>query len=361
MYGVAALVLSIPWPSFSADISNDDCMQCHSDEGLSRTESEGIKEKVYVDQNSFNYSMHNINGIKCVDCHEDITELNMDAELPHSAILAPAQCAKCHAEENEAYQNSVHRKAKGKGVSIPCYSCHEYHYVTKLDSDSVFERENRFCLKCHNPNNSHDWLPQKEAHFAYVECSVCHAPDAARRINLRFYDLIQQKFLNADDILAALKTDAKGFMPLIDLDKDGVINPDEFDNMVFLFRQANLRGTFHAELVVEMSPSVHQINRGGAQGDCNLCHEPTSPFFQDITFYLRTKDDRLVTNQVDRKVLETYNLNHFYALGGTRVRLLDMIGILIFVGGLGVAAGHLTIRILTIPLRQRRKEQEHHS
>ncbi len=362
MYGVATLVLSIPWPSFSADIANEECMQCHSDESLSRTKSEGIKEKVYVDQNSFNYSMHNINGIKCVDCHEDITALNFDAELPHSPVLAPVNCANCHADEDEAYQGSVHRKAKGKGVSIPCFSCHEYHYVTRLDSSSVFERENRFCLKCHNPNNSHDWLPQKETHFAYVECAVCHAPSTARRINLRFFDFIQQKFLNADEILPALKTDVKGFMPLVDTDKDGIISPVEFDNMVLLFRQANLRGTFHAELVVEMSPKVHSVNKGGAQGDCKLCHEPSSPFFQDITFYLRTKDDRLVPNQVERKVLETYHVTHFYALGGTRVRLLDKIGAGIFAGGLGIIAAHLIVRITTIPLRRRRKEQEqqHH-
>lgn len=51
-------------------------------------------------------------------------------------------------------------------------------------------------------------------------------------------------------------------------------------------------------------------------------------------------------------------MSHFSALGGTRVKFLDKIGLTILLGGICVAAGHLFIRLATLPLR-RGKEDEH--
>ena len=176
-------------------LDNSECFDCHSDEALERVESEGMKVGIFVNSENFNNSVHNINEIACIDCHTDITELNYDEEVPHSAKLAPVNCGNCHDEETEAYENSVHRKAGGKGIQIPCYACHDYHYVRPLEGYTVIERENEFCLKCHDPNTFHDWLPQKETHFDLVECAVCHAPDAPRHIHLRFYDLKKNNYL----------------------------------------------------------------------------------------------------------------------------------------------------------------------
>jgi hypothetical protein len=50
-------------------------------------------------------------------------------------------------------------------------------------------------------------------------------------------------------------------------------------------------------------------------------------------------------------------VSHFYLLGGTRIKLLDKIGILIIAGGACAALGHLTVRILTIPFRRRKKDK----
>jgi uncharacterized membrane protein len=51
-------------------------------------------------------------------------------------------------------------------------------------------------------------------------------------------------------------------------------------------------------------------------------------------------------------------VNHFYAIGGTRVRYLDKIGLVLIVGGISVVIGHLLVRVATIPLRRKRKEKK---
>jgi nitrate/TMAO reductase-like tetraheme cytochrome c subunit len=352
------LICSCLISTYAFAIENDECMECHSDDSLERSESEGMKEDLYIDYNSFKYSVHNVNGITCNDCHSDIEELNWDNDVPHATSLAMVKCENCHEEEGEAYLDSVHKKAGGKGITIPCYACHGYHFVTHLEADSVFERENKFCLKCHNPDHFHDWLPQKDTHFAFVECAVCHAPDSPRYISLRFYDLISKKFLSAKELLKALETDYDTFMDKLDSDQDNVISLSELEDMVLLLRQTDIRGTFHGELVLELLPTVHHINRGGANRECEQCHNPESPFFEEVYITLNKDDGTRERHKVERRVLESYYVNHFYAIGGTRVRHLDKIGLALIVGGLSLVTGHLLVRIATAPIRRKRKEKK---
>jgi predicted CXXCH cytochrome family protein len=345
-------------PKFTpSEISNDECMACHSDDTLTRDKSKGMKESLFVDYPKFKYSTHNVNGVGCVNCHSDITELNYDNEVPHGLSL-PVNCDNCHKNEGEAYLDSVHKKAGGKGITIPCYACHGYHFISHLESNSVYERENGFCLKCHNPDKFHDWLPQKDTHFSFVECTVCHALDAPRYVSLRFYDLVSEKFLDGDEFLKALNTDYDHFMSLTDTNKDKIINLDEFENMILVLRQRDIIGTFHGEVVVDIVPAVHHVNRGKANRDCERCHNPSSEFFREVNIVLNKPDGTSQINHVAREVLSSYYVNHFYALGGTRVRLLDKIGIALLIGGVCVVAGHLSVRILTAPIRRRRREKE---
>jgi predicted CXXCH cytochrome family protein len=351
-----SVLLSRPVPC--AAIENSECLECHSDSSLKRSESEGMKEGLYLDSTRFKFSVHNINSITCVDCHADIEVLDYDNEVPHATSLAPVNCDGCHEAEGEAYLNSVHRKARGKGITIPCYACHGYHYVTHLEANSVFERENAFCLKCHNPNNFHDWLPQKETHFAFVECAVCHALDAPRYVALRFFDLVRGDFLDGDDFLQALNTDYDAFMPLVDKNSDKVINIDEFENIVLLLRQQDILGSFHGEVVASMVPTVHHVNRGQANRDCEQCHNPQSLFFQDVQICINRADGSRQHHIVERRVLESYYVSHFYALGGTRIRLLDRIGFILLAGGISVVIGHLSVRLLTAPGRRQRAAKD---
>lgn len=349
--GLCFLFAFCLWPALGMAIDNSDCMDCHSDDSLTR---ENDNSPVFVEGTKFNHSVHNINGIACVDCHSDIEELNFDNDLPHKVELAPVACSSCHEEEAAAFANSVHAKISSKGITMTCYACHDYHYVTHLAAASVAERENNFCAKCHNPYQSHDWLPSKEAHFAFVECTVCHAPEVQRHIHLKFFDLVTNKFYKGEDILEIFGIGYDEFMPMVDTDKDGIIGRDEFEVFELMLRQKNVHAIFHAELVAELEPVAHEIIRGKAERNCEKCHTADSPYFNAVTIVLPKEDGSVDHHQVDRSVLESYSLRHFYIYAGTRVKLLDWIGIALIGGAACGVLGHLTIRILTIRLRRKK-------
>lgn len=336
-------------------IENSDCMDCHGDSSLVRKDSQGGSDSLFVDLKGFQRSVHNINGIQCVDCHADIVSLDMDQDVPHSLTMALVNCGGCHEAETAGYQMGVHHQASSKGITIECYACHGYHDVVSTENQPVLERENKSCLKCHEPSKFHNWLPQKEVHFTYVQCTVCHAPDTAHQIHLRFYDLAKKKFLSAEDVLSALGTDIDGFMPTFNKGEaaDG-LSLEDFDNMVFALNRRGLHVNFHAELLSEREPLIHQVTKVSAKRTCEDCHAPSSKFFDSVALMFVSNDGSAHKVKVDRKVLESYNVGNFYMPGGSRVRLLDKIGLLAILGaGCGVTL-HLLGRIVTAPMRKRR-------
>ncbi len=341
-------------------IENSECLECHSDESLTKESTDNILQTsmtvdLYVDEDRFNHSAHNINGITCVDCHADIEELNWDDELPHKQKLEKVICATCHEEEGDAFKNSVHMEILKKGITMTCYACHGYHYVKQMETALLAERENAYCLKCHNPYQYHQWLPAKESHFALVECVVCHAPEVPRKIHLSFVDLVTNKHIENSEIMYILGITHDEFMPMLDKNTDGIINQDEFDALILMLRQKNVHARFHAELVAELVPEAHEVKRGIAERTCEKCHMVDSPYFDAVSLLIKKDDDTVENLEVDRDVLESYSMSHFYLMSGTRVKLLDKIGLLLIAGGACVVAVHLCIRIVTVPIRRKKQ------
>ena len=358
--GIAAIIFSgtlLFWIPGAMAIENSACLDCHGDAALVRTKSQGIKRSLFVEQKDFQYSVHNINGIQCVDCHADITELAADQDVPHSLRLAPVDCAGCHESEATAYQKGVHQQASIKGMTIQCYACHGYHDVVSTENRPVLERENRSCLKCHEPAKFHLWLPQKDSHFTFVQCTVCHAPETPHRIHLRFYDLAKKEFLQPETLLSALGTDFNGFMAKFNTDgKLDELNAEEFDNMVFALSRRGVHASFHAELLSEREPGIHQITKVAAKRSCEDCHAPDSKFFESVALFFVDRNGRAHQYAVDRKVLESYSVNNFYVPGGTRMRQLDRYGILAVAFTVMGVLLHLSGRLVTAPWRRQRME-----
>ncbi|WP_028583152.1 hypothetical protein [Desulfogranum mediterraneum] len=361
-YGLAILVLCSLSPSWAWGVENAECLECHSDESLTKESTDNIlnteiTESLYVDEESFNHSIHNDNGIACVDCHADIEELNWDEELPHAATLESVCCCSCHEESAEEFKDSVHMEIRKKGVTMTCYACHGYHDVKPMEAALVSERANSVCLKCHNPAHTHDWLPAADSHFAFVECVVCHAPEVPRTINLRFYDLVTNQFLSGDQLLDTLGIEYDAFMTTVDTNGNQQIDTDEFDDLILMLKQKDVHAALRAELVAEINPLAHNIRSGSAQKDCGNCHAADSPYFNTVSILLTNADGSIERCTIDRSVLQSYYVNHFYLLGGTRVKLLDKIGLLILAGGACGAGLHLLGRILTSPIRRKKSKK----
>ncbi len=98
--------------------SNDDCLACHSDSTLSH-EVSGKPVSLYVNPDKFKDSMHG-SMFQCVDCHADLKS------SPHESTPQKVSCAKCHADEQAAYDRSFHGKAVAAGdtKAATCIDCH---------------------------------------------------------------------------------------------------------------------------------------------------------------------------------------------------------------------------------------------
>jgi hypothetical protein len=100
-----------------AKMSNDECLACHSDAGLTK-DVNGKTVSLHVDGDKFKASIHSSFG--CTDCHADIKA------FPHDPAPAMPKCSTCHADEQIAYDHGVHAKAAAAGnANVPkCQDCH---------------------------------------------------------------------------------------------------------------------------------------------------------------------------------------------------------------------------------------------
>jgi len=359
--GACVLVLLAGLASSSLAIEDKACLQCHGDRDLKRKLSDGMKSCLFLDHKKFKVSVHGAYDVSCTDCHADIKKLNPDAkgkDVPHAVKLEPVKCLDCHSDEHASFVKSVHYKIRRKGISLSCYSCHKYHQVKYISGYSAVERKNAFCVKCHTPEKSHNWLPQKKRHFSRVDCSVCHAPKAKRYVNLRIFDKTRNAFPTGKEILASLKTKQDEFMAVADLDKDEQINAAELEKMFGVLRKDNLSPVLRGELLAELNPVVHEINVENAVRDCTKCHTPGAPYYQNTSLSLLGDDNATECYAVSGEVLGSFRLlPDFYAMSATRTRVVDYYGLLLILVTVSAVSLHFLVRVATV-FQRRRKQRE---
>ena len=107
----------------SAGLKNSDCLDCHGDNTLFKTNSAGKAISLFVDAAKFKLSAHGTNT--CISCHADITAKHPDDNQP----VAPVNCAVCHARQTESFNASVHGLAlkAGHDDAATCQDCHDSH------------------------------------------------------------------------------------------------------------------------------------------------------------------------------------------------------------------------------------------
>ncbi|MCK5341773.1 MAG: hypothetical protein KAR20_00130, partial [Candidatus Heimdallarchaeota archaeon] len=118
------LVLGIPLLLFSQD--NDDCLSCHDDDTLVKTQR-GIEISLYVAEEHLDESPHE--GFECIDCHEDLYGIE---DYPHDENLELPFCGSCHEDAQEEFIDHFFGPLREKGyTSIPtCTDCHGTHSVS---------------------------------------------------------------------------------------------------------------------------------------------------------------------------------------------------------------------------------------
>jgi formate dehydrogenase gamma subunit len=142
-------VAASPGVSAAPALKNSDCLDCHSDKTLYRTNSAGKAISLFVDQAKLTASAHGTNT--CISCHADVTAKHPD----DNKVLQPVNCATCHPRQTDSYGASVHGLAliSGRADAATCQDCHDSHEILPYSSPAsplYFTRQAETCGACHD-------------------------------------------------------------------------------------------------------------------------------------------------------------------------------------------------------------------
>ena len=124
---VSVFLLLVALTRLSAQ-TNDDCLSCHDDSGLSTIRS-GKKVSLYVKPDALDHSVHK--NLECASCHTDAAV----KEFPHPERLKPVNCGTCHEDAKDKYFRGIHGRAflANEPYAPSCKECHGTHDILKSD------------------------------------------------------------------------------------------------------------------------------------------------------------------------------------------------------------------------------------
>lgn len=398
-------VLSAVRPAFAADdppppTGDQYCLGCHGYAGMETKLGDGATLQLHIPADQFAQSVHSQNT--CASCHTDIdpaahppasndiksarafsikmTEacrachadkfeqwdgsihaalvragnpaapICTDCHNPHAVIkgaaasVENAPCKKCHADVNAAYLGSMHAQSRlhVKDSYAPiCSDCHSAHAVKPT---AIGEGPQAACLGCHSTAlDAHKkWLPNAGLHFEVVSCPACHAPGAQRKVDLMLID-------NKGEARGTEQIGVPVFEASTESGGKGIDAPTLWNLMQTLNRSgAGGKTVLRGRLDVLNGPQAHQLaDKSKAISDCHVCHQEGSQAFQSVTISLVGPDGRRVGYGASADVLSSVfsvdSVRGFYAIGGTRIKLLDILLILAVFAGVAIAVGHVAL------------------
>jgi hypothetical protein len=365
----AAFFLIFPVRFMAADAAPADklsdgdkqCLGCHGFDGLKKELPGGKILSLHVQGDGFAKSVHGVIG--CASCHADV-DLKTHSQKPKTiassreySIAMAKVCGGCHAEALKHNEGSIHATLLGKGnMAAPvCTDCHGTHAISPKTAYDT-------CVGCHlAAMDAHQkWLPNAGLHLEVVSCAACHAPKAQRMVDLRLYDGAAKAWVSEkqgkpefENMARAADADGNG-LDALELQKlMGQINHDE------AAPHKNLRGRIELRTGVE----AHQLSgKLNAIKDCASCHQQGAEPFQSVTISIVSAEGKPLRYKAQKEVLSSVlsveSLREFYAVGGTRNVLLDMLLILAVLAGVSVPIGHQILKRIVTKQLERAAQQD---
>jgi predicted CXXCH cytochrome family protein len=412
---LALVLVLVPGPAHAADpkeatLSKEDqaCLDCHAKPGLRKTLANGETLALYIAPQAFAQSRHAREGCEgchsqidndthgkpgqeqklaskrshavesmetCRDCHQKTMKkyddsvhwalvkagsakapLCADCHDPHATkstreanAADDALCRQCHEKVTQALAASVHGT---DGENLECKDCHRTH---DIKSAAVGDHLRGQCLSCHKEvaTTHASWLPNAGRHLQAVSCAACHAPNAARRVDLRIHETRGDKAtekLGVPQFVQFTSTaagdgglDGRALWSLLqDLSRD-----NGGDGRTFV------RGRLEVQTGVE----AHSLaGKGKALKDCATCHRKGAAAFQSVTVSMVGADGRPLRLGATQGILNSAEsigaVAGFYAIGGTRIRLLDALLVLAVAGGVLLPGAHLAMKLVSARRRK---------
>lgn len=140
-------------PQVELDGERAACLECHSEEDMSRTLKSGEELSMYVDEEVLKKSAHGKHG--CTDCH--VQQKGTEGGHPKQrydtrrdfTINLAKNCEKCHLEKGKMVKEGIHR-AKLEGgdkAAATCVDCHGGHEAHKPNVPRA--NIDKTCGRCH--------------------------------------------------------------------------------------------------------------------------------------------------------------------------------------------------------------------
>lgn len=331
--------------------SKDICNNCHQD----------AVKKYELSIHSAALKKGNQQSPDCLKCHD----YHKVAFISKDKMASSELCIKCHSDSGKAFKESVHQMAikQGKQNAPTCSSCHNSHDVLPTNLAKLGDS----CIKCHKDakisHNKWLWNPPVrltsfvDVHFNSASCASCHTK-AEKAVFLTLMESSKNKPITDEAVAKALNVDIKTLKSKIDSNGDGKIQEQELWKFMAAMKEkskANLSGRIDV-----LNPNdAHKIEpKGNSIKDCSYCHNPGAPFKGQLE--INKEGAKPVKFVIDNKSLNSAyaipNIKDFYVLGLTKIKVLDILFFLALAGGIAVPIIHITLRILTAPIRRKRRE-----
>ena len=345
-----ALAAAADSPVASLSEPDQQCLGCHATEGMKKDLPDGGTLALHVAGAEYATSVHRANG--CGSCHLDIDAKDHPPSkrdiknLREYSIERAGVCRQCHEDAFKQYEGSIHSRRIGEAnvVAPTCTGCHGAHGVTPKTAYQT-------CVSCHSAALvAHGkWLPNAARHHEVVSCAACHAPAVPRMVDLRLYD-------PATKTWATEKPNEPWFEKLaksVDANGDG-IDARELLDLVKRINPASITTpkTFRGRIELRNDVEAHRLSdKAGAIRACDVCHRAGAEPFRNVTLSVNGPDGRPVRYPAQPELLggafAVVSLPEFYAIGGTRSALLDVLFVLALLGGAGFPVVHMTVRWLS--------------
>ena len=325
------------------------CFACHANKDLALQFANGDTVSAAVDEATFRRSVHGAVG--CVGCHPGIDPRHHPggafpvASSRQYTLDRNQACRACHARVFRIYEGSVHaiRLRSGSTFAPACSGCHRPHDVTPA---SVQDGPQNACTTCHGDTAaSHEqWLPNAVSHLRSVACLACHAVEAVRGIDLRLY-VGDRRLVDGD---GSLRFERRA--RAADADHDG-LDAGELRALIADLERDGYAVALRGHVALRSGMEAHELSpRALALKDCRKCHDERAVPFQYVTVSALDSEGRPVRYDAHKSILGSAvaweALRGFYAIGGTRIKVLDVALALGLAGGIAVPALHFAVRRL---------------
>jgi formate dehydrogenase gamma subunit len=219
LLATALILAAIP---AAAQLSSEECLACHDTVG----------------QDKFAASVHA--PMDCTGCHSDI------GAVPHEPAPQKVDCASCHPDAVEAWNNSLHAQNPHHGKGATCNDCHgPVHEITPLKRAEI----PKTCSNCH---------AQK---FVMQEAGLGAQPA------ISYQESVHGQAVARGSTRAAVCTDCH--------ESHNVRPANDPQSGIFKFNVARTCAQCHATIATQFVQSVHgkALARGNwSSPTCTECH-----------------------------------------------------------------------------------------